>query len=104
MNDLEKPTTFFPNKFPSFFKIIQLLISITGIYFLWIFFHYFASHLYVKICVPETIIGFLISPFLITTPYCVGLRWVIHTGANTINNMWIILGTWICSHFLIIDK
>jgi hypothetical protein len=90
--------------FQNIYKMFPLLIKITGVYFLWILFHYIASHLYVKLCVPETIIGFLISPFLITTPYCVGLRWVIQTGATTINNMWIIFGTWFCSQFFILDK
>ena len=90
--------------FQYIYKIFQLFIRISGVYFLWILFHYFASHLYIKFCVPETILGFLISPFLITTPYCVALRWVIQTGANTINNMWIVFGTWFCSQFFILDK
>ena len=80
----------------------KIFISIAGIYFVWILLHYFASHLYVKLCVPNTLYGFLISPFIIATPYCVGLRWLITTGANTINNMWILLGTWICANMSVL--
>lgn len=81
-------------------RIIKIFLSISGFYFIWILLHYFASHLYVKLCVPNTFFGFIISPFLITTPYCIGLRWLIQTGATSINNMWIIFGTWICSNIL----
>jgi len=81
-------------------RIVKVFLSITGIYFVWILLHYFASHFYVKLCVPNTFLGFIISPFLISTPYCVGLRWLIQTGATSINNMWIIFGTWICSNIL----
>ena len=82
------------------YRIIKIFLSISGIYFIWILLHYFASHLYVKLCVPNTFFGFIISPFLITTPYCIGLRWLIQTGATSINNMWIIFGTWFCSNIL----
>lgn len=104
MNKVEKYTFILIPNIPFLYKLFQLIISISGVYFLWIFLHYFASHLYVKLCVPDSILGFLISPFLITAPYCVGLRWIIQTGANSINNMWIVLGTWFCSNFFNLDK
>jgi hypothetical protein len=37
----------------------------------------------------------LISPFVVPTPYCVGLRWVISKGAQVIDFMWIVIGKWI---------
>ena len=86
------------------YRTVEILISITGIYLVWILFHYVASHLYVKLCVPGSLYGFLLSPFLIATPYCVGLRWVIYNGANTIQNMWILLGTWACSTITIFSS
>lgn len=86
------------------YQTIKILISISGIYLVWICLHYFASHLYVKLCVPFSLYGFLLSPFLIATPYCVGLRWVIYNGANTIQNMWILLGTWACSTITIFNS
>jgi hypothetical protein len=85
------------------YKAFQLMLSISGIYLIWIFLHYFASHLYVRLCVPKNVYGFLLSPFLIATPYCVGLRWLIYTGANVINNMWVLFGTWICSNISIFN-
>ena len=80
---------------------VKICISISGIYLIWIILHYFAAHLYVKLCVPNTIVGFMVSPFLIATPYCIGLRWLITTGSNTINNMWVLLGSWICTNISI---
>ena len=86
------------------FKIIKFIIRVSGIYLLWICLHYACSHLYVKLCVPNTVIGFLISPFMIATPHCQGLRWIVYNAANMITNMWIVIGTWICSTILIINK
>jgi len=87
-----------------FLNLCSLIYKIFGIYLLWICLHYFASHLYVKICVPNTILGFIMSPFMIPTPHCEGLRWIIYNAANMINNMWLITGSWICSTILIFKK
>ena len=70
------------------FKMIML-------YIICIIFHYLASHLYTYFCVPRTIIGFIISPFMTLSPHCQGLRWVIYNGGNSINMMWFILASWL---------
>uniref|UniRef100_A0A6C0AR13 Uncharacterized protein n=1 Tax=viral metagenome TaxID=1070528 RepID=A0A6C0AR13_9ZZZZ len=85
-------------------KFIRVFINITGIYLIWIFLHYIASHLYVRMCVPSTVIGFLLSPFMTATPHCQGLRWIVFNAANMINNMWIILGSWIMSNILVVTR
>jgi hypothetical protein len=85
-------------------KFIGVFINITGIYLVWIFLHYIASHLYVRMCVPSTLIGFLLSPFMTATPHCQGLRWIVFNAANMINNMWIILGAWIMSNILVVTR
>jgi len=79
------------------FKTLNFLLKVSGIYILWICLHYFSSHLYVKFCVPNTIAGFIMSPFMIATPHCQGLRWIVYNAANVINHMWIIIGAWIYS-------
>jgi hypothetical protein len=73
------------------------LFKVSGIYLLWISLHYFSAHLYIKFCVPNTIIGFMMSPFMIMTPHCQGLRWIVYNAANIINHMWILIGAWIYS-------
>jgi hypothetical protein len=78
------------------FKSLKISISISGIYIVWIFLHYVSANLYSKYCVPNTIYGFIISPILITTPHCQGLRWIVYNGGNQINNMWITIGSWLC--------
>lgn len=75
----------------------NIIMKIIGFYFIWILLHYVSSHLYIFFCVPNTLYGFLISPFLITTPQCRALRWCIYEGSNTINNMWNLLGNWVFS-------
>lgn len=92
----------------NFFKIVWKIIlnfiigtfKISIIYLGWIVMHYSASHMYTKFCVPETWYGFFISPFLTSTPHCQGLRWIVYNGANTINSMWILIGTWLCSKII----
>jgi hypothetical protein len=86
------------------FKTILVLLKASGIYLLWICLHYFSAHLYVKFCVPDTIIGFLMSPFMIATPHCQGLRWIVYNAAGIINNMWILIGAWIYSLIWIFNK
>ena len=86
------------------YKTIKIIINVSGMYLLWIILHYLASHLYIKLCVPNTFVGFLMSPFMTATPHCQGLRWIVYNAANIINNMWIILGAWICSTLLVINK
>jgi hypothetical protein len=76
-------------------KIIKFIITTTGVFFFWIIMHYIASHAYIYFCVPESLTGFLISPFLVPTPHCSLLRWAIQQGGENINLMWIVLSAWI---------
>jgi hypothetical protein len=82
------------------YVFVKYIIKLSGIYLLWIVLHFVAAHLYIQFCVPSNFIGFVISPFMTASPHCQGLRWIIYTGANTINNMWVILGTWLCSYLI----
>lgn len=75
-----------------FFKNSLELILI---YLVWIIIHYIAGVLYSMYCTPNTIIGFLISPFLVLTPHCKVFRWIIYNGGLIITDIWIVLGTWI---------
>jgi hypothetical protein len=87
-----------------FVNIINYLFVVTNLYIMWIILHYIASHLYVYLCVPKNIWGFIISPFMSATPQCQALRWLIYNGANMINNMWIVLGTWLSGLLLSTPK
>lgn len=78
-------------------KTSIIFFKLSGIYLLWICLHYFSAHLYIKFCVPNTLIGFIMSPLMITTPHCQGLRWLVYNAASIINNMWILIGSWIYS-------
>jgi hypothetical protein len=65
--------------------------------------HYVASHAYIYSCTPRTVIGFLMSPFVVTTPYCQAYRWMIYHGGSYINTMWISLGIWILAKIKIYE-
>jgi hypothetical protein len=112
MRNIKTSDYFFPRFFYEFgcnffkflYKIICFILKVGGVYLLWICLHFVSSHLYVKLCVPSTFIGFVMSPFMSATPHCQGLRWIVYNAANMINNMWIIFGAWICSTILIINK
>ena len=85
-------------------KFVNFIIKISGVYLMWFLLHYVASQLYIKFCTPSDIVGFIMSPFLISTPHCQGLRWLIYNGANMINNMWIMIGAWLCAHLFILNN
>ena len=74
--------------------IIKMLYSILGYYIMWILLHYVAAHLYPTYCVPFTISGLLLSPFMSSAPHCIALRWLIIEGSNVILTMWIVFGTY----------
>jgi hypothetical protein len=78
------------------FDLVYNLFTVYGgIYFVWILFHFVASHLYIYMCVPGTLYGFLIAPFMASTPQCYALRWTIYNGGNSISAMWLIAGLWV---------
>ena len=85
-------------------KATLFIFKVSGIYLLWICLHYFSAHLYIKFCVPNTIVGFIMSPFMIMTPHCQGLRWIVYNAASVINNMWILIGAWIYSMIWIFNS
>lgn len=71
-----------------------------GIYGIWIGLHYGATHLYATSCNNWSITGFLASPIMNSTPYCKGLNWIIRTGSDTIDTMWVTVGTWTSGYLL----
>jgi hypothetical protein len=71
--------------------------EIGGIYLFWIFTHYLSSRLYVHYCTPGDLQGFIMSPFLASAPHCRATRWAIQNGADTIDQMWVVIATWFCA-------
>ena len=82
------------------FSCLRFGLLSSFVYIFWISAHYCGSHLYSVHCAPVGLYGFLTSPFLTNTPHCTALRWIIFNGANSINGMWLVLGTWLCTKFL----
>ena len=68
--------------------------SVCGYYIMWILLHYAAIHLYPEFCAPYTILGFLLSPFMVSAPHCVAMRWLVNEGANVIITMWVAIGAY----------
>jgi hypothetical protein len=65
------------------------------IYFSWYVLHVIASHLYVKYCVPISIWGLAIGPFITTASHCIILRWAIINGGNATMMAWGMLTIWL---------
>ena len=83
--------------YPTVKPVAIYAYNATGLYLFWICLHYVAANMYTYYCVPSFFQGFIMSPFLVSAPHCKAIRWVVHNGGNTIDNMWIMLATWICS-------
>ena len=82
-------------------KMLELLLlliitiySFFGYYIMWIVLQYTAAHLYPEYCMPISISGFLLSPFMVSAPHCVAMRWMITEGSNIIITMWVTLGAY----------
>jgi len=78
--------------------LIKQVWRVSGIYLVWTILHFCASQLYTKFCTPLNLIGFISSPFLVTTPHCQAFKWCINNGSDALSSMWIVFGTWIISH------
>jgi hypothetical protein len=72
--------------------VLSWLYSASGYYVMWIILHYAAIYLYPEFCAPYTILGFILSPFMISAPHCIAMRWIINEGSNIIMAMWIAIG------------
>lgn len=81
-------------------RVFNFIMINFGIYLLWIAMHYVASHLYVYWCVPASIMGLLMSAFLVPAPHCYGLRWLIYQGGNSIIVMWSFIGVWLLTYIM----
>ena len=76
------------------------MFNVSAVYLCWITLHFITAQLYVRYCAHYSFYGFLLSPFLISAPHCVAMRWVFARGGTLIDGMWIILGTWLCSNVI----
>jgi len=82
--------------------VAKFISQVAGVYLAWITLHYGAAHLYTKFCAHDTLVGFILSPFMVVAPHCRALRWVVSTASGVIENMWIVFGTWVCANILTI--
>ena len=74
-----------------------------GVYFLWILLYYVGSNLHSYYCTPLTWWGFLITPFIVETPHCKLMRWIIAKGPDNINLFWTFMAT-IAARYMVLDK
>ena len=80
---------------------METVIRACVVFGTWVFVHYITPRLYLYWCVPATIVGFLMSPFVAAMPHCIALRWTFVTSADAIKTMFVLLGTWIVSHLVV---
>jgi hypothetical protein len=84
------------------FKIILTTIyEISAGIILWIVIHYAAANLYPIFCAETGIVGFIKSIFLAQSPHCIAMRWVINTGGDVINRMWLSIAIWLTSKLVL---
>lgn len=84
----------------SVYNIGCIIAKSFGMFILWIMVHHIASQLYAQSCASTTVYGFMLSLFIIPSPYCRSLRWAIYNGGNSIGVMWIIGGCYIMRYLV----
>jgi hypothetical protein len=72
----------------------------SSVYIFWIGTHYISAHLYPYFCAELSLMGMVASPFLVIAPHCKAIGWLQQTSTMAINNMWIILGSWLCTQLV----
>ena len=73
------------------FKIVLLCYGITLA-------HFIASNIYASVCTTYSLRGYIMMPFMIVTPHCSALRWIIHHTGEQIGRWWIWLGGYLVLH------
>jgi len=81
-------------------EYLMPVYSIFCICIVWIVLFYVASHVHMRFCTPTGVVGFLMTPFVVMSPHCQGLRWLIYNGGNSIVAMWFILSAWIMRYLV----
>ena len=74
--------------------LLTVIYSVFGYYLMWVGLHYLALHLYPMYCAPLSVLGFILSPFMVSAPHCVAMRWLIAEGSNVIVTMWVAVGAY----------
>lgn len=83
--------------FQRHYSFIRPIFNCLSIYFIWAVVHYTSVHLYSMVCAPLSIKGFIMAAFLVPSPHCEALGWVIYNGSLTSRAMWVMLGCYISS-------
>jgi hypothetical protein len=81
-------------------SLFTIIYSMFGYYLMWITLHYLAVHLYPTYCAPLTIVGFILSPFMVSAPHCIAMRWLVTEGSNVIVTMWVAVGAYAIQRML----
>ena len=85
---------------PTMAPYVKFMYRVSAIYVFWILLHYTTAHMYVRFCAAPGLYGLIVSPFLISAPHCIAMRWVFAKGGTIIEGMWILAGTWLCSKII----
>jgi hypothetical protein len=80
--------------------LFNIIYSMFGYYLIWITLHYSAVHLYPTYCAPLTVMGFVLSPFMVSAPHCIAMRWLATEGSNVIVTMWVAVGAYAIQRML----
>ncbi len=74
------------------------VLNFCKMYFIWLSLHYCVSVLYNYLCVPKTIIGFIIYPLSFHSPQCKILLWSFNLTSNSVNHFAATCVTWFLSN------
>lgn len=70
-------------------RVLRIIVVMLA----WSVAHSACAALYTHLCAPFTPIGVLLSPFVMASPQCTALRWVMQQGVSRVDYLWVILGT-----------
>ena len=82
--------------YASHLQFYNTIIESSAVIVLWSSLHFFIPRIYINICVPSSLYGFILSPFKAFSPECIALRWLNDSAINSIG----IIKTTLCYYFI----
>lgn len=80
---------------------ISMVVMFVLTYTAWISLSYYSTHLYAHFCAEWSIMGFLTHPFMVSSPHCLALKWVMNEGSSTISNLFAMIATYVATTLVI---
>jgi len=80
-------------------KMTEVLMFLMT-YFAWVSLSYFSIHAHAHFCAEWSIMGFFTHSFVVSSPHCNALKWLINEGSSAISRLFALFAMYVVSKLL----